>query len=382
MPWPFLPSSKPKPHEEHRFILSIDGGGMRGIVPAAILGRLSHQLEVLGSNIPLYAYFDLIAGTSTGGLLALGLSVPASKSNLPGDGKDAIPVYEDIKGKWLFGGKPKQRYVGTIPPSIDLSALEELYFERGSTIFPKSQTRRIGQMFIDKYDEQPLERFLFEMFGNTPLDEAMVPTLIVAYDSDEGQPFYLTSYESGSFLYWEAGRATSAAPTFFRPAVLYDRKKQLTVRLIDGGVIANNPSLFAYQEAKKLYPDATRFHILSLSTAGINYTFKTDGAAGTGVIGWIDPTKGAPIQKIYANAQLQVVDSIARAIPDLTYTRVHGEARRDYKMDETDPRMLEDLYDDAHEIYAKNEEKILAFLAALLKRTTFDHVRLEERAHE
>jgi len=381
MLWPFLSSSKPKPHEEHRFILSIDGGGMRGIVPATILGQISHQLEAQGSNIPLYAYFDLIAGTSTGGLLALGLSVPASKSNLPGDGKDAIPVYEDIKGRRFFGGKPKQRYIGTIPSSIDLSALEELYFERGSTIFPKSQTRRIGQMFVDKYDEQPLERFLFEMFGNTPLKEAMVPTLIVAYDSDEGQPFYLTSYNSGSFLYWEAGRATSAAPTYFRPAVLYDRQKQRTVRLIDGGVIANNPSLFAYQEAKTLYPDATHLHVLSLSTASMNYTFKIDGA-GTGVIGWIDPTKGAPIQKIYANAQLQVVDSIARAIPDLTYTRVHGEARRDYKMDETDPRMLEDLYDDAHEIYAKNEEKILAFLAALLKRTTFDHVRLEERAHE
>lgn len=354
---------------------------MRGIVPAAILGQISHQLEVLGSNIPLYAYFDLIAGTSTGGLLALGLSVPAPKSNLPGDGRAPIPVYEDIKGRRFFGGKPKQRYRGTIPPSIDLAALEELYFQRGTSIFPRSQTRLIGQMFLDKYDEQPLERFLFEMFGNTPLEEAMVPTLIVAYDSDEGQPFHLTSYETGSFLYREAGRATSAAPTFFRPAVLYDRQRQKTVRLIDGGVIANNPSLFAYQEAKKLYPDATRYHILSLSTAGTNYTFKTNGAS-IGVMGWIDPTKGAPIHKIYANAQLQVVDSIAKAIPDLSYTRIHGEASREVKMDETDPRLLELLHRDAREIYADNEAKILAFLSALVQRTGFDHVRLEERDHE
>ena len=51
-------------------------------------------------------------------------------------------------------------------------------------------------------------------------------------------------------------------------------------------------------------------------------------------------------------------------------------------MDETDPRMLKDLRFDAEEIYAKNEEKILTFLTALVKRTTFDHVRLEERANE
>src|SRR5690554_2956609 len=201
MAWPF--TAPPKPHEEHRFILAIDGGGMRGIVPATILANISHQLEAQGSKIPLYAYFDLIAGTSTGGLLALGLSIPAPKSNLPGDGKEAIPVYEDIIGRRFFGGKPKQRFLGTIPPSINLTALEELYFERGSSIFPKSQSRRLGQIFVDKYDEQPLEAFLFEMFGDTPLREANVPTLIVAYDNDEGQPFYLTSYDSGSFRYWE-----------------------------------------------------------------------------------------------------------------------------------------------------------------------------------
>ncbi|MFA5699023.1 MAG: patatin-like phospholipase family protein [Sphaerochaeta sp.] len=379
MAWPF--SSNPPPHEEHRYILSIDGGGMRGIVPATILANIATQLEAQGSTIPLYAYFDLIAGTSTGGLLALGLSIPAPKSNLPGDGKDPIPVYEDIKGRRFFGGKPKQRFLGTIPPSINMTALEELYFERGSTIFPKSQTRRLGQIFVDKYDEQPLERFLFEMFGNTPLAEANVPTLIVAYDSDAGQPFYLTSYESGSFLYWEAGRATSAAPTFFRPASLYDREHNKRINLIDGGVIANNPALFAYQEAKKLYPEATHFHILSLSTASVNYTFKTDGSS-TGVIGWIDPTKGAPIQKIYASAQLQAVDSIAKAIPDLSYTRVHGEAGRDFKMDETDPRLLEELHYDAQEIYAKNEEQIQRFLHQIQGRTTFNHVRLEEKSGE
>lgn len=379
MAWPF--TAPPKPHEEHRFILAIDGGGMRGIVPATILANISHQLEAQGSKIPLYAYFDLIAGTSTGGLLALGLSIPAPKSNLPGDGKEAIPVYEDIIGRRFFGGKPKQRFLGTIPPSIDMTALEQLYFERGSSIFPKSQSRRFGQIFIDKYDEEPLEHFLFELFGDTPLREANVPTLIVAYDNDEGQPFYLTSYDSGSFRYWEAGRATSAAPTFFKPAVLYDREQHKTVSLIDGGVIANNPSLFAYQEAKKLYPEATHFHILSLSTASVNYTFKTNGSS-TGVIGWIDPTKGAPIQKIYANAQLQVVDSIAKAIPDLSYTRVHGEVGRDFKMDETDPKLLQELHYGAQDIYANNEEKIISFLAHLIQRTTFDHVRLEEKKSE
>lgn len=66
--------------------------------------------------------------------------------------------------------------------------------------------------------------------------------------------------------------------------------------LIDGGVVANNPSLYAYRHAKELYPDAKRFHILSLSTASSDFTFTVSGA-GTGVIGWIDPAKGAQFRR-------------------------------------------------------------------------------------
>ena len=66
---------KEEKKKEIRYILTIDGGGMRGIVPSSILKKMNEELKKL-TNRPLYSYFDLIAGTSTGALLALGLTSP------------------------------------------------------------------------------------------------------------------------------------------------------------------------------------------------------------------------------------------------------------------------------------------------------------------
>ncbi|NCC65700.1 MAG: patatin, partial [Spirochaetia bacterium] len=83
--------------EEERFILCIDGGGMRGLVPAVLLEKLSMLLEAIGDNRPLYAHFDLIAGTSTGGLLALALGAPVEKTTLQSDPRYISYVYERQK---------------------------------------------------------------------------------------------------------------------------------------------------------------------------------------------------------------------------------------------------------------------------------------------
>ncbi len=147
--------------------------------------------------------------------------------------------------------------------------------------------------------------------------------------------------------------------------------------LIDGGVVANNPSLYAYRHAKELYPpDAKRFHILSLSTASSDFTFTVSGA-GTGVIGWIDPAKGAPpIQKIYATSQMQVVDQVAPTIPDLFYYRIHGALGETYKLDETTSGALSTMHQGAQKIYQENEEQLKEFAQLLSKRTHFDQMVL------
>lgn len=366
------------PSEEERYILSIDGGGMRGIVPSIILAKLSSLLEELGDTRPLYSHFDLIAGTSTGGLLALALAAPVEKTGLSADTRYLSFIQQVEQQTWLERLRKKEaasRTIGTIPFGVDTTTLETLYLKHGKQIFPKNQGRIFSQIFIDKYDAEPLERFLKRIFKDLSLSEARIPVFVTSYETSTGKPLILSSYDSHGFLFWEAARATSAAPTFFKPAYLYDRQEQVMQTLIDGGVVANNPALFAYAEAKRLYPNAKRFHILSLSTAASDFTFTVSGA-GTGVIGWIDPAKGAPIQKIYATAQMQIVDQIAATIPDLTYTRIHGNLGEEYKMDSTSSTVLSALRKGALEIYFQNENMLSEYAKMIVKRQHFDQFRL------
>lgn len=368
----------PEEIPEERYILSIDGGGMRGVIPAVILNTLSTLLEEQGDNRPLYSHFDLIAGTSTGGLLALALTAPVERTNLPLDGRFISYIYgqgEQTLTDKLMGRKASAVLKGTLPFGVETSALEKLYLNHGKEIFPKNQGRLFSQIFTDKYDSEPLERYLKKTFGNLPLKDAVVPLMLMTYDVANGRPFPLSSRDSHGFLFWEAGRATSAAPTYFKPAYLYDRQEETMQTLIDGGLIANNPALFAYVEAKRLYPNAKKFHILSISTASSDFSFTISGA-GSGVIGWIDPAKGTPIQKIYAGSQLQAVDAIASDIPDLEYTRIHGTLGEHVRLDSTSSSALAMMREKALQIYQDNDKGIKEYVAKIRKRNTFDQLML------
>lgn len=368
----------PEEIPEERFILSIDGGGMRGVIPAVILKTIASRLEEAGDRRPLYSHFDLIAGTSTGGLLALALTAPVEKTNLPIDDRFISYIYERGEASFadkLWGRKPPQNLKGTLPFGLEMRALEKLYLDHGKEIFPKSQGRIFSQIFTDKYDSEPLERFLKRTFGDLALTDAVVPLLLMTYDVANGRPFPLSSRDSHGYLFWEAGRATSAAPTYFKPAYLYDRQEETMQTLIDGGIIANNPALFAYVEAKKLYPNAKKFHILSISTAGSDFAFTISGA-GSGVIGWIDPAKGTPIQKIYAASQLQAVDAIAVDIPDLSYTRIHGALGDQVRLDSTSTSALATMREKALQICRDNDQGIGEYVAMLQRRNTFDQLTL------
>lgn len=361
---------------QSRYILALDGGGMRGIVPAVLIHQINELLVSMGDERPFSSHFDLIAGTSTGALLALALTAPIERTRLKIEDRGPSFVYEPGKAtRWqrLRRVKVEPKLIGTLPWGVDTASLERLYRDHGRTIFPKSQSRIISQIFVDKYDETPLEQFLRTTFGDIALSEAVVPTLIMAYDAEEGRPFSMSSADSHGFLFWEAARASSAAPTYFKPAYLYDRTQHRMQTLIDGGVVANNPSLYAYIEAKRLYPRAQSYHILSLSTASSDFSFKVSGA-GTGVIGWIDPVKGAPIQKIYASAQMQNVDQIASAIPELFYTRIHTPLAEEYKLDETGSGALNAMAKEAREIFVRHKDQIEAYASSLVRRTTFDQL--------
>lgn len=213
-------------------ILSIDGGGIRGIIPGVILEYIENELRrIEGDNKRLTDYFDLMAGTSTGGILS-GLYL------LPDD-KNAFR------------------------PKYNASEAVNLYFLNGPKIFKIGLWKRIdsiGGLTDEKYDAKAFEKALKQYFGDAMLGDLLKPSLITAYDIEKRRAVFFTSKEAGesgvsNFRMRDVVRATTAAPTYFEPPLIYSQAGE-AYALIDGGVFANNPALCAYAEARKLHFDA------------------------------------------------------------------------------------------------------------------------------
>jgi len=255
-------------------ILSIDGGGIRGIIPGVILSYIEKKLQTHNSTIKLSDYFDLISGTSTGGILACCYLIP-DKNN-----------------------KPKY----TADEAV------EIYIKRGAKIFDISLTQKFkswGGLTDEKYSAKELENALDDYFGDTKLSELLKPCLITAYDIRNRKAHFFnktdTTSEIRNFYVKDMARATSAAPTYFETA----RIKSIfntPYALIDGGVFANNPAMCAYSEArtidfakitgnskKPILPFAKDMLILSMGTGTIKKPYYYDKAKDWGAVQWIKP---------------------------------------------------------------------------------------------
>lgn len=234
-------------------ILSIDGGGIRGLIPALVLAEIEAR-----TNKPIAQSFDLIAGTSTGGILALGLS--------KGDGN----------GRSKYSAR-------------DLAGF---YRERGKDIFTRSLWKGItsvGGLADELYPQAGLERALSDYFANDRLGDGLVKTLITTYDIHRREPLFLKSWrqEYSAVLMRDAARATSAAPTYFEPASITvgDSKRAL----IDGGVFINSPAVSAYAEAKRIFPEENDFLVVSLGTGELIRPIPYDDAKNWGKAAWLLP---------------------------------------------------------------------------------------------
>ncbi|MBK5200467.1 MAG: patatin-like phospholipase family protein [Spirochaetaceae bacterium] len=367
---------------EERFILCLDGGGMRGIVPAVLLGNLVKLVREYDDTKPLYAHFDLIAGTSTGALLALGLSTPPQYLNIKKEeGTDEIITFPLVEQTFMEKLKKieklKQKQPIVITRGCEASHLLDLYKNSGAKIFPP-QTRLFGQLIRDKYRAKPLEDFLKSFYSEAKLSQCMVPTMAVSYEIQEGIPYIFKSWDSKDFYTREVARATSAAPTYFPPVILHERSTDKKLTLVDGAMVANNPVVFAYGEAKTLYPNCKKFHIISLSTASSTFSLGDEEFSG-GLMAWIDPSKGAPIQKIYASSQMQIADYMAKHNEDIEYTRVdYHVAEEKFKLDDTSSHAIAKLEEIGQIVYEKNEEKIIDYVEKLIKKNDFSHVQPPE----
>lgn len=244
-------------------VLAIDGGGIRGLIPAYVLAYLEDR-----TGRPVAELFDVVAGTSTGAILTLGLAMPS----LPG---------------------------GTAP-RFGAADLVALYRDEGPEVFRRSWWRRVpGIGFVTdlaapRYGPKGIEAVLQRRFthadgSHARLSEALVEVLVPSYDLAARSSYFFKSHlakisQDDDAPMWQVCRAASAAPSYFPPALVEmgSHRRVLT----DGGVVANNPAVCAYVEALKERFDARPAVVVSLGTGENTRPIGYREASGWGIKGW------------------------------------------------------------------------------------------------
>ncbi|XP_038716531.1 patatin-like protein 2 [Tripterygium wilfordii] len=286
-------------------ILSIDGGGIRGIIPAVILAFLEDELQKLdGEDARLADYFDVISGTSTGGLVTAMLTTPDPvKKNRP-----------------LFAAKE----------------IKKFYLDNSAKIFPQTGVPFgwVGKLFKalrgPKYNGEELHKILKEKLGETKLSQTLTNIVIPTFDIKRLQPTIFSSYKVKNnkkplkdALLSDICIATSAAPTYL-PAHWFKTEDsdagEREFNLVDGGVAANNPTLVAINEvieditngddAELRHIDYSRFLVLSLGTGKAKEGGKHDAkeAAGWGVFSWLTAGNSTPLINFFTESSSDLVD--------------------------------------------------------------------------
>lgn len=243
-------------------ILSIDGGGIRGVIPARILEWLEAKLGRRTSDV-----FHLVSGTSTGGIIAASLTKPAGH------------------------GQGKHR------SALRAKDLLDLYVNHGSEVFNRSfwhGITSVGGLLEEKYSDEGLEKLLRRYLGGAQLANCTADTLVTSYDIVHRKPFFFKSWRAKkqplrNFRLRDVARATSAAPTYFEPALIRPVGRSKAHALVDGGVFANNPVMCAYASARVIYPRATDILLVSIGTGEHTRRIEYKDAEDWGLVEWARP---------------------------------------------------------------------------------------------
>jgi patatin-like phospholipase/acyl hydrolase len=307
-------------------ILSIDGGGIRGIIPGIILAKLEKKLQkISGTKNKLAEYFDLIAGTSTGGILTCIYLCPS----------ETDPT------------KPKY----TAQDAVDL------YLRNGGDIFHRSIWQLIGRaggLWNEKYSSKAIESALSLRLEGIELKHFIKPCLITAYEINKRYAHFFTQHdakdnEAYNYKAEYVARATSAAPTYFEAARIKSKAKEV-YSLVDGGIFANNPTLCAYAEARNLKfdenrknPTATNMIILSLGTGTFEKPYTYRKTKRWGIIKWIKPLIDimmSGVSETVHHQMKQIYDSVDK--PE-QYLRINPKLNKSIEMDNASGKNLDML---------------------------------------
>lgn len=334
-------------------ILSIDGGGIRGVLSAEILIYVEKKLsELYKKDIKLSDHFDYVAGTSTGGILG------------------ALYCFPDENGK----------------PKYSAKEASDLYMDYGSHIFKKEFRwfYTFNGLFGPRYRPNNIESLFETYFKDIRIKNATSDLMLPSIDTTQRDIYFFKSYkaelnEPHNIMFREAVRSTSAAPTYFRPNHLIidgvDRS------LIDGGMGVNNPTVSAYIEAKKIYTNVEKINVLSIGTGPLEMPFLYKVAKKWGVL------SASKIFDINLNSMSDAVDHQMNTLyekGDLVgeYLRINPKLIEgtSTKMDGASKKNLQMLKKSGKKSLKENKDKIDDFLnKTVLEKIILDKLHKKKK---
>ncbi|MBR9984261.1 MAG: patatin-like phospholipase family protein [Wolbachia endosymbiont of Homalodisca vitripennis] len=301
-----------------KYILSVDGGGIRGIIPAIVLAEIEYRTKK-----PISQMFDLMVGTSTGGIIVAGLC--------------------------------NKQY-----SALDLV---DLYQKDGPHIFKSSFFRRSIFSWLNcaQYSCKNIECVLNRYFGDSTLADATNNLMLTSYDIKNNYPFFFKSWrEDRNFIKLkDALRATTAAPTYFAPKYLKINQKEMV--LVDGGVFANNPAACAYASGKRLFPNDDII-ILSIGTGRTDRSIEYANSKRFGKIGWIKPL----LNVMFASG-LDCVNYQMNQVIGNRYVRIQSQLKlASADMDNITSKNIKSLQQEANAMIEENQKVIEKFCIDIL----------------
>ncbi len=333
-------------------ILSLDGGGIRGIITASILAHIEARVQELSRNnqLKIADCFDLLSGTSTGGIIVALALTPSDKNEMTANG---ITSKEEISA--------------ISRPKYSAADILELYLEMGPLLFQRSLWYRLGSgfgLFKSRYNKEAVEEHCKKCFGDRWISEVVKDCLITSYEMNTRKALFFSKYnvlkygDSANYKLSDIARATSAAPTYFSPALINAKDKTFR-HLVDGGVYANNPAMCALVETVKLWPGngVKDYFMLSVGTGKVIKSYDWEKTHKYGFIKWLEPIIDILTSSVSETVDFQMQQLFScNGVPD-SYIRLEPPLlSSDSRMDNASKRNVKALSEAAKSFIDKNSE--------------------------
>ncbi len=345
------------PRKKTIFIDGFDGGGSRGIMSAIIAAKIEELTKERFSNL-----FKVSAGTSVGSFIAAGLhyAKPEKSDKLPSSAVDTLFNFSD-----LYGDPYKA------------SDMIELFEKETEHIFPPvSYLTSVGSIFWSSYKSTALDKVLNTYFQDLLLCQAKNTIYMPACEMATIKPCWFsnskiefTSYPKNKSVVknydeeflkvklFNVLKASSAAPTYFDPEEMTFNSRKFSFR--DGGLFANNPSLYAYTETFKKYGHSCNYSIASFGTGMVSEESMLETKNNRGLYFWAKHSAAVIMEMTSRNTELQLQNLLPGEGKDQNLFVLQPEiSLQDYTLGGSSKEHMQHLKDAAYKCIEDREEEL------------------------